>query len=480
MTTPTQRVVKRVRELGGEIYTHGDWGSRCKHIYTARRRTRPVRIKQADTWVGHITVTRSRGDSKEAFFEDMRLVESIGLDRFSSGFSYNFGIRNGRIGVGQPLDSKGTHTVNNKNRAGFSYDQNHAARAFAFIGMPGDVFDKRDHEAAVILTAAMILEGQLTEDPDVLPHSFFAWKDCPCDSLRNQLGDILRDAQALVKRVRAGEKPVEPVEPEPKKPLFKVNPGPVFRAATWNVFHGTPPSVVQPIFEALRKDGVSIILGQEFNKRDVRNVLLDAGWEMVFAPSQFVVAWDPQVWELVEGSEYKLSKTPFFRKGSSKAVHPGAARAILRHRESGGTVDALSYHTPPAVQRNGEPNTKLKRRLAALKESMKLLRSLALENRTDAVLYGGDDNVDESKGKGWGFMLGAATHLRLVQAPEGTHGGKKRRRKIDDFRVKRLRVRGKGYVTDGGGDHSIYVQEFRFGKQLVINVAKRRKAKHRK
>ncbi len=212
--TITQRVIDRARALGAEVYTHDQWGAAYKSVYAARRRDRPVRVLQADTLVGHITVTEDDGVLTGDFFADMREVERIGYQRFGSGFSYNWGIdAQGMIGAGMPLDAKGTHTVNDKKVQGFSYDQNHAARAFAFIGVPGDKFTPAARRAWVILFAAMILEGALTEDPDHVPHSLFAAKDCPTDAVRDELPGMKREAKALVKFVREGGDPGAPETP---------------------------------------------------------------------------------------------------------------------------------------------------------------------------------------------------------------------------------------------------------------------------
>ena len=123
MDALTRKVMKRARALGlKEVYNWDQWGSRRKSTYISRLKYRPVRVKKADTLVFHISVTRDDGPSRGDFFADMREVEAIGYDRFKSGFSYNFGFdqQNGRVGAGQPLLSKGTHTVNNKGRAGYS------------------------------------------------------------------------------------------------------------------------------------------------------------------------------------------------------------------------------------------------------------------------------------------------------------------------------------------------------------------------
>lgn len=213
--TITQRVVRTAREkYGVTVYTRAAWGSTAQSIYANRRRTRPVRVRKADTIVFHVTVTRDDGDSKQDFFADMREVERIGVERFGSGVSYNFCIdmKTGEVGVGQPLDAKGTHTVNNKGVKGYSHDQNHAARAIAAIGMPGDKLSDKSIRAYAGLIAAMMDEGAVTTSPDAVPHSLFAAKDCPTDPVRTQIQTIMKTAKQL--RAAAGQPDPQP-EPAP-------------------------------------------------------------------------------------------------------------------------------------------------------------------------------------------------------------------------------------------------------------------------
>lgn len=195
--TITQRVVRNARRRGVVVLSRRQWGSRLPHVYAWRRIFR--RAKQpADTIVQHITVTTPSGDFKA----DARTVESIGQARFGSGVSYNFlvDMRTGHVAVGQPLDAKGTHTLNDKGIAGYSFDQNLVARAIAVIGQPGTHLSRNAERAIANLIAAMMDEGAVTKDPDYDPHSKFAWKDCPCDATRNRMPAILATAKKLARR----------------------------------------------------------------------------------------------------------------------------------------------------------------------------------------------------------------------------------------------------------------------------------------
>lgn len=195
MPTITQAVVRNARRRGVKVHNRGQWGSTEADVYAQRRKdTKAGRWgtfkTKADTVVQHITVTHRTNIKADA-----RTVERIGMERFGSGVSYNFLVDmvTGEVAVGQPLDSKGTHTVNDKNVPGYSHDQNLVARAIAVIGMPGDHLSVKAGAAIVQLLAAMVEEDAITEGFDYVPHSLFAPKDCPCAPTRDRMPQI-RDA----------------------------------------------------------------------------------------------------------------------------------------------------------------------------------------------------------------------------------------------------------------------------------------------
>jgi hypothetical protein len=197
MATITQRVVKNARRRGVTVLSRRQWGSKYGAVYAWRRVWKRAKTP-ADTIVQHITVTNPSGDFKA----DCRTVESIGQERFGSGVSYNWlvDMRTGKVAVGQPLDAKGTHTLNDKGIAGYSHDQNLVARAIAVIGQPGTPLSEAAELAIAKLIAAMMDEGAVTKNPDYDPHSKFAWKDCPCDATRNRMDGILATAKRLARR----------------------------------------------------------------------------------------------------------------------------------------------------------------------------------------------------------------------------------------------------------------------------------------
>ncbi len=197
MATITQRVVKNARRRGVIVLSRRQWGSRLPHVYAWRRIFRKAQ-QPADTVVQHITVTNPSGDFKA----DARTVEAIGQSRFGSGVSYNWlvDMKTGHVAVGQPLDAKGTHTLNDKNIAGYSHDQNLVARAIAVVGQPATKLSPAAELAIARLIAAMIDEGAVTRGFDYDPHSKFAFKDCPCDATRNRMDEIRATALNLAAR----------------------------------------------------------------------------------------------------------------------------------------------------------------------------------------------------------------------------------------------------------------------------------------
>lgn len=195
--TITSKVVRNARKRGVTVLTHRQWGSTQRRTYSSRKAMTKRGVwgtfrYKADTVVQHITVTPPPPPGRAEFAAACRLVERIGMDRFSSGVSYNFlvDMRTGMVAVGQPLDSKGTHTVNDKGVPNYSHDQNLVARAIAVIGMPDTKLSDKAADAISELLGAMVDEGAITEGFDYVPHSLFAWKDCPCDPTRNAMPAI--------------------------------------------------------------------------------------------------------------------------------------------------------------------------------------------------------------------------------------------------------------------------------------------------
>lgn len=204
--TITQRVVRNARKRGVTVLTRTQWGSAYPDVYRQRRKdTKAGRwgtfLLRARYVAQHITVTFDSGVLVGEFKADCRTIERIGMERFGSGVSYNFlvDMRSGAVGVGQPLDSKGTHTVNDKGVDGYPYDLNMYARAIAVVGMPGDQLSPAAEKSITELIAAMVDEGAVEPGFEYVPHSMFAEKDCPCAPTRDRMPKIRKAVDAAVR-----------------------------------------------------------------------------------------------------------------------------------------------------------------------------------------------------------------------------------------------------------------------------------------
>jgi len=193
-----------------KVLTRRQWGSKYAATYRARRKLTkagqwPGFILVVDTVAQHITVTFDSGELTGDFKIDMQTIERIGQQRFNSGVSYNFVIdmKTGMVGVGQPLDSKGTHTVNDFGKKGYSHDQNLKARAIAFMGMPGDKVYPAAEKALVNLLVAMWECGYITKDFDYQPHSFFTAKDCPTSAVREIMPRVREKVARHIRNIEA-------------------------------------------------------------------------------------------------------------------------------------------------------------------------------------------------------------------------------------------------------------------------------------
>jgi hypothetical protein len=230
---------------------------------------------------------------------------------------------------------------------------------------------------------------------------------------------------------------------------------PTWQAATWNVYKGTPPGQLEQLLRARIADGVGLFLFQELSRPDVRAMIRDHGLRLTWTEPQYGIGWAPELWSPIgDKLDLVLSRHGYFTDHGAPMVTRACVQLLAD--QAGRTVLAASYHTPPHVQAAHAPAA----RLVVLRDSMATLRQLRRHAHTTGVLAGGDDNVDEHAGLGsssgaWRFMLRAATGLRQVQAPAGTHG----RRRIDDFRVAGLRPL-EGSTHPGGGDHRVHVRRF--------------------
>lgn len=210
--TITELFEKALRDEGCLVLNRGQWGTTSEATYQARRRSKPHRLlpdRPSDTLWQHITVTEATTDPAA----DMRALERIGNDRFGSGVSYNVAVHpTGAVLLGQPLDAKGTHTVNVKGIPGYSYDQNYVSLAVAWIGVPGDKPTGEAVDAIADVMRALIKVDALTKGFDYVPHSLVAAKDCPLQSMRDLMPSIRRagtDTPTLPNKVQRAQVQLE-------------------------------------------------------------------------------------------------------------------------------------------------------------------------------------------------------------------------------------------------------------------------------
>lgn len=180
-------VVSRLAAMGFDVVTRKEWGTVHESLYQSRRRNKPVKLPVRYSFA-HISVTKNTS----SFAADMRTLERIGYERFGSGISYNWAIDpdTGQIGEGQPVDAKGTHTVNDKGISGFPENLNLYGHAICCIGMPGLKVSERFKLSFAALLQASYSEGVMVTGAPLYPHSMFANKDCPTDAVRRVLPEI--------------------------------------------------------------------------------------------------------------------------------------------------------------------------------------------------------------------------------------------------------------------------------------------------
>lgn len=208
----TVKFIEQARAEGLTVLTRGEWGSRpdgrpwplapdVSDVYQNRREKKPharLPMRPVGTVWQHISVTEDSGDLTGDFRQDMQTVERIGFQRFGSGFSYNIAVdmTTGMVGIGQPLDAKGTHTVMRVDREGFTHDQNAVALAIVVIGGCDDKLSAKAERSIVLVLVALVRAGLLTPHFDYKPHNFAdPGKACPCPTTHNRMDEIYMAVQ---------------------------------------------------------------------------------------------------------------------------------------------------------------------------------------------------------------------------------------------------------------------------------------------
>ncbi|GAA4117343.1 hypothetical protein GCM10022215_17860 [Nocardioides fonticola] len=232
-----------------------------------------------------------------------------------------------------------------------------------------------------------------------------------------------------------------------------------FDAVTWNVLYTTPARRLAPILKGFRARGVTLALMNEAGGADLTRMIRAQGWRSCAPRGQWRVAWDPTRWARDSRCRaIRLSPSTYYSMTSRRWTTTYAATIRLRDRESGLKLRTYSYHLPTHVQR---PPI-LANRVRVSAEAMRRLHELAEHHpHADAVLAGGDDNLDERFGgrARWPLYVSQPGGLRLVQPPAGTLG--RHGRRVDDFRTISLDP-GRGWTAPSGGDHQAHGRAFRW------------------
>ena len=193
-------MVTDLRAAGLDVSTRSQWGSPQQKAgaYAARRKTHPMATPKARYGFLHLSVTPDTDTLLEGA-AGARQIETYG---YSSPpmVSYHWLVTNeARVFQGQNMGVKGTHTINDKDVAGFPHDLNAYGHAVALMQNVGDDVTDAQVRAVALTFAAMKLNGWMERDAPILPHRLFAAKACPGDKAMARLDDIRRATAGFVK-----------------------------------------------------------------------------------------------------------------------------------------------------------------------------------------------------------------------------------------------------------------------------------------
>jgi hypothetical protein len=162
-----------LRAQGLQFTTREQWGA--THNYAARPAvTIPTRYL---FW--HIAVIADPNDLVGTERERMRALERIGNQRFKSGISYGWAVFDtGRQYEGARLDRKGTHTVNDKELAGYPSNLNYYGISCVLPQVEADEVTDAQLDGTARFGAAT-RRARLTTATEWYPHQKFANKACP-------------------------------------------------------------------------------------------------------------------------------------------------------------------------------------------------------------------------------------------------------------------------------------------------------------
>lgn len=220
------------------IRPRSEWGS--TYDYAKRAADKPAPRAKDGAYLHHsvtlapdllATTLQEREDEHRA----MRLLESIGRQRFRSGVSYNVGVMpSGEAYEGNPLNAKGTHSG--------EADHNYRYASIVLVGnyQSGKPTLKARLKVVRILVHWRKAKVLATLSGCLVPHSRFKATSCPGENARVLIPGIIAQAKVLFAVVPLPA----PKPPAPTHPAFKqgrkvyrskMRPGQQNSASVWNV-----------------------------------------------------------------------------------------------------------------------------------------------------------------------------------------------------------------------------------------------------
>lgn len=184
-------VIRKLRKAGVVCLNREQWGSRQLGAYIKRRATHPMHSTPSKYHFLHITVTADSDTVREGKAGALQ-IEGYGYST-PPMVSYQDMITNeGFYFQGQDYGNKGTHTVNDKNVAGYPHDLNYEGYALALMQNVGDPVTDIEVQLAAMVFAARELTGWVRKGAPILPHRMFAAKSCPGDKAMARFTEIER------------------------------------------------------------------------------------------------------------------------------------------------------------------------------------------------------------------------------------------------------------------------------------------------
>lgn len=211
-----------------------------------------------------------------------------------------------------------------------------------------------------------------------------------------------------------------------------------FRAAFWNVHHGTTAAQAKPIFAEIKRMGTDLIILNEVKRKSGIIALLKAmGYMTAYNGPEFAIAWRPGAFDYIRDRDLVVSEHDYWLDRNE------ALFVALRHVATGQLLWAISEHTPAHISRRNHPtfNNVLEVHKEVSERNAKI--SARAKRKGASVLIGRDGNIDPRKDRPvwngtWDWVYEG---YRYVRSPKPTFGAK---RHIDEMLVVNLRTRRRG------------------------------------